>query len=180
MSAAFAQARAIDISEQAADHFNNPETAGKLFVPNARDGLAIANTLSYEGAPLEDAFPNIDPGLTPLGSLVLVQIRVALSKVGSLHIDTETRRTEQYNTQVAKVIALGPIAFHNRNTGEPWPEGAWCKPGEFVRVPKYQGDRMWLKYQGPDGMDDVEFVLFKDLALLAKYTCDPMSIRAFL
>lgn len=185
--------RAVDISEQAADHFNNPETAGKLFIPDARPTTytaAIGNTVGFSYASIDDAFPPVDPGLRPFGNLVLCQVRKAKTRTaGGIDIPDEMLATEQYNTQVAKVIALGPLAFHNRNTGELWPEGAWTSVGAFVRVPKYQGER-WIKnfqrkginHRGfeEDVTDEVTFVLFKDLALLGEFTEDPLTIRAYL
>src|SRR2546423_431478 len=87
---------------------------------------------------LEEAFPDIVPGIAPFGSRVLVQIRTAKAKSkGGIELVQETREAVAYNTQVAKVRGLGPLAFKNRTSMEPWPEGAWCQLGDFVRVPKY-------------------------------------------
>ena len=59
----------------------------------------------------EDAFPNTDPGVRPFGSRVLVQFRQAKMKTkGGIILAGETRDTEVWNTQVAKVVALGPLA----------------------------------------------------------------------
>lgn len=130
----------------------------------------------YDGE--EDAFPAIDPGVQPFGSRVLLQIRRAKSKTkGGIILAGETRDTETWNTQVAKVIALGPLAFHNRNTMEPWPEGHWVKIGDYVRAPKYGGDRWSVRM---DDGDEVLFCLFNDLDLLGKITGDPLAMKAFL
>jgi hypothetical protein len=59
---------------------------------------------------------------------------------------------------------------------EMWPEGAWCAVGEFVRVPKYGGDRWTVEYEE----DEIEFVQFDDLNILCRVTGDPMKIRAFI
>lgn len=130
----------------------------------------------YDGE--EDAFPAIDPGVQPFGSRVLLQIRRAKSKTkGGIILAGETRDTETWNTQVAKVIAMGPLAFHNRNTMEPWPEGHWVKIGDYVRAPKYGGDRWSVRM---DDGDEVLFCLFNDLDLLGKITGDPLAMKAFL
>lgn len=113
---------------------------------------------------LEEAFPDVDPNYEPFGSLVLLQIRVAkrkVSKDSKIELPDEVRTTIQANTQVAKVIAVGSLAFHNRNTGQPWPEGSWAKVGEYVRIPRYLGDR-WEVQHG-DGV--VTFITLKDLEL---------------
>lgn len=133
---------------------------------------------------LADAFPAVDPGVRPFGERVLVQIRVArpyhIGPSGhKFHVPDETRDTEKWNTQVARVIALGPLAFHNRATQMPWPEGAWAQVGAFVRVPKYGGDR-WEVPFGPAGDDKAMFVIFKDLDLIGAITGDPLAVRAFL
>lgn len=121
------------------------------------------STFSYDS--LDQAFPKADPSLEPFGSDVLVQIRTPRTRTkGGLYLPEESRETDLWNMQVAKVIALGPVAFHNRETLEPWPEGAWCKPGEYVRVPKYGGDRWWVDV--PESIDGKAlFVLFRDTDL---------------
>jgi co-chaperonin GroES (HSP10) len=129
-------------------------------------------------AELIEAFPDADPGIQPFGSRVLVQIRTPKTKTSSgIIIDTGSRDTEKWNTQVAKVVACGELAFKNRNTMESWPEGSWCAPGDFVRVAKYGGDR-WevLTRDGETAM----FVIFNDLEIIGKVTGDPLAIRAFI
>jgi len=131
---------------------------------------------AYEGE--ADAFPDIDPGVRPFGSRVLLQIRKAKTKTkGGIILAGETRDTETWNTQVAKVRALGPLAFHNRNTMEPWPEGSWVKVGSYVRAPKYGGDRWSVRVE--DG-EEILFVLFNDLDLLGEITGDPLAMKSFL
>ena len=94
-------------------------------------------------ATLEQAFPSVEPGLIPFGSRVLVQIRTAKrTSEGGIILHSETRETEIWNTQIAKVVSLGPLAFKNRNTMESWPEGSWCKPGDFILVRAYAGTRL--------------------------------------
>lgn len=137
---------------------------------------------------LMEAFPGVDPGIVPFGSRVLVQIRTAKRMTkkreeGGIELVDETRETVAWNTQVGMVRAIGPLAFKNRTTQEPWPEGAWAKVGEFVRVPKYGGD----KWERPikETMDDMGrcdqalFIILDDLALLGKITIDPREILAF-
>lgn len=127
---------------------------------------------------LAEAFPEADPGVQPFGSRVLVQIRTPKTKTaGGIILDTGSRDTEKWNTQVAKVISVGPLSYRNRNTGEPWPEGEWCKPGEFVRVAKYGGDRWEVPL--PNG-EAAMFVIFNDLDMIGRVTGDPLAIRAFI
>ena len=127
---------------------------------------------------LEMAFPSADPGIVPFGSYVLVQIRNPMTTTKSgLILQSDTRDTEKWNTQVAKVISIGPLAFKNRNTMEPWPEGSWCQPGDFIRVAKYGGDRWEVPISKEES---AMFVIFKDTDLIGKVTGDPLAIRAFI
>lgn len=141
---------------------------------------SIGNKIDYGYGSLEEAFPACPPGVEPLGSRVLCQIRTPKKKTaGGIIIIDEVRETDHYNTQVAKVIACGPVAFHNRSTLERWPEGHWAAPGEFVRVPKYGGDRWSMKVPG-DEDTEVIFAIFNDLDLIGKVSGDPLAMKAFL
>lgn len=136
---------------------------------------------------IDEAFPVVDPGLSPFGSLVLLQIKAAATRTKSGLILTQgTVETESDNTRIAKVIAVGPLAFHSRDTQTKWPEGAWASPGEFVRIPIYGGDR-WrvLVSETKDARGEkvkifAEFALIEDLQLKGKITGDPLAQLAFL
>jgi co-chaperonin GroES (HSP10) len=130
------------------------------------------------GEKLKEAFPVVDPGAEPFGSRVLVQFRTPKKVTkGGIILTDETLETEKWNTQVARVVSLGPLAFKNRSTQATWPEGEWCQPGEFVRVAKYGGDR-WEVPLGEAG--SALFVIFNDLDIIGKVTGDPLAIRAFI
>ena len=137
----------------------------------------FANNIDYGYSGVDEAFPPCDPGVEPYGSRVLVQLR-SPKKVtkGGIILPEESRETDQANTQIAKIIAVGALAFKNRNTMAPWPEGSWAGPGDFARVPKWGGDRWAIKTA--DG-EDVNFVLFDDLNLMGKVTGDPLTVKAF-
>jgi len=127
---------------------------------------------------MEEAFPSVDPGLIPFGSRVLVQIRTPKTKTkGGIIVPDESRETELWNTQVAKVISIGSLAFKNRDTMESWPEGQWCEPGAFVRVPKYGGDRWQVPLKNGE---KALFVLYNDLDIIGEITTDPLEILAYL
>ena len=138
----------------------------------------IINQVSFAYSGIDEAFPAVDPNFVPFGSRVLVQIRSAKRKTaGGIILTQDARDTEQWNTQVAKVIAVGSLAFKNRNTMEHWPEGSWCEVGDFVRVPRYGGDRWSVKTE--DGEEAI-VVIFNDLDLVGKVTGDPLAVKAFL
>ena len=127
---------------------------------------------------LAEAFPDVNPGVQPFGSRVLVQIRTPKTKTkGGIILTRDTVDTEKWTTQVAKVVCVGPLAFKNRNTQEAWPEGEWCKAGDFVRVPKYGGDRWEVPV---DKNDNAMFVIFNDLDVIGQVTGDPLTVKAFI
>ena len=127
---------------------------------------------------LIEAFPSAEPGIIPFGSRVLVQIRSPKTKTASgIILDNGSRDTEKWNTQVAKVINVGALAFKNRNSMEPWPEGSWCKAGDYVRVAKYGGDRWEVPLENGES---ALFVIFNDLDILGDVTGDPLTMKAFI
>ena len=127
---------------------------------------------------MREAFPEALPGIIPFGSRVLVQIRTPKTKTASgIIIDNGSRDTEKWNTQVARVVSVGALAFKNRNTMESWPEGSWCSPGDYVRVPKYGGDRWEVPMESGES---ALFVIFNDLDIIGQVTGDPLAIRAFI
>jgi len=143
------------------------------------------NKIEFGFENIDEAFPKCDPGVAPFGSRVLLQIRSAKKKTkGGIILLDETKDTEYANTQVAKVLSVGSLAFKNRNTLAPWPEGSWCAPGDFVRIPRYGGDRWSVKIPGAAGTQDDGYeaivVIFNDLDLVGKVTGDPLAIKAFL
>ena len=139
----------------------------------------LANKVEFSYADVDEAFPPCDPGVVPFGSRVLVQVRSPKTKTkGGIILTAETRETDAWNTQVAKVLSVGDLAFKNRNTQEPWPEGSWCQPGDFVRVPKYGGDRWTVKTD--DGEGEALVVIFNDLDLIGRVTGDPLAVKAFI
>lgn len=176
--------RAQNIAEQAAEWDAEAERTGRrgLFIPKgirANNAVHDGNNIDFDYASVEEAFPEVDPGQDPLGSLMLVMIRQPKTHAGGIELQSEARKTEHDNTQVAKVIAIGPMCFRNRNTGDMWPEGAWCQVGDFVKVPKYQGDLWAVEYAREDGKTDfVRFALFKDLALMTRYRSAAEALAA--
>jgi len=135
-------------------------------------------TMTCEDA-LAEAFPAVEAGIQPFGSRVLIQIRTAKKKsTGGIILNTDTVDTEKWNTQVGKVVSVGPLAFKNRNTMDSWPEGSWCKEGDFVRVAKYGGDRWEVKNPGTD--ESAMFVIFNDLDIIGRVLGDPLAVKAFI
>ena len=129
------------------------------------------------------AFPSVDPGAKPLGGRILVQLRRTKKKSTSAGIILveETKETEKWNNMVAKVVEIGPLAFKHRDTMKDWPEGSWCVAGDYIRVPKWGGDRWEVKVPGDDDLEDPAlFMILNDHEIIAKVTGDPLAMKAFL
>ena len=141
------------------------------------------STVAFNEAEINWAFPVVNPGAKPLGGRILVQLRRTKKKTTSAGIILveETKETEKWQNMVAKVIEIGPLAFKNRDTMQGWPEGSWCSVGDYIRVPKWGGDRWEVPVEGEDDLEDKAlFMILNDHEVIAKVTCDPLAMRAYL
>lgn len=110
---------------------------------------------------IEKHFPNVAPGARPTGNQVLIQLRtVPKQSVGGIVLVQETKDFNQGNTQVAMIVSMGRIAFHDRNTGQEWKEGAWAGVGDIVLAPRYGGFRFTVPVHGTE--DEAIFAVIND------------------
>jgi co-chaperonin GroES (HSP10) len=139
--------------------------------------VAAEIVLDYQER-LNRAFPVIPPGARPLGARILVQLKATEAKTteSGIMLVKETTDAEKFNNMVGKVIAIGPLAFKKRDTMEPWPEGAWCAEGDYIRVPKWGGDRWEVPYGDKD--ERALFVVLNDHEVIAAVTGDPLAMKA--
>lgn len=141
-------------------------------------GLQLRPEGTYTEEEIAIAFPDIEPGFEPFGSRVIVQLRSPKTKSkGGIILTHDSIETEMWNTQIAKVRAIGPVAFKNRDKCELWPEGEWCKVGDYIRIPKFNQDKWFVETA------DKEYVLFmliNDIDLLAKKTGNPLEVKAYI
>ncbi len=143
----------------------------------SKAAMKINPDTSFTEAEIAVAFPDVDPGFEPFGSRLIVQLRSAKTKTtGGIILTGDTQETEKWNTQIAKIRKMGPVAFHDRNTLKLWPEGEWCKVGDYVRVPKYLQDRWEVERDGYN----VLFMIVNDLDILAKKIGNPLEVKAYI
>ena len=129
---------------------------------------------------LDWAFPKVNCGQAPLGGRVVVQLRRIKKTAGMIIIVDETKENEKWNNMIGKVVALGPLAYKNRDTMERWPEGTWAQIGDYVRVPRWGGDRWERVVPGEENnKDPVLFMTINDHEVIAKITDDPLSFKAY-
>lgn len=139
--------------------------------------------VAFNEADVAWAFPSVDPGAKPLGGRILVQLRRAKQKTTSAGIILveETKETEKWQNMVAKVLEIGPLAFKHRDTMQSWPEGSWVEVGDYIRVPKWGGDRWEVPVPGADEHEDPAlFMVLNDHEVIAKLTGDPLAMKAFI
>lgn len=136
---------------------------------------------------LAEAFPDVDPGFEPLGSRIIVQLRSPKDMSGRIILTDTDKDTELWNTQIAKVLVIGPVAFKNRTNLDTWPEGEWFKVGDYVRIPKWNQDKWMVEIEdgGVNALGHkikkmVLFMLINDLDILAKKTGNPLEVKAYI
>jgi len=85
----------------------------------------------------------LDAGLPkPCGYRILIALPEVEEKYesGILKADV-TRRHEEISTVIGAVLELGPDAYKDP---EKFPNGPWCKEGDFVIIRAYSGTRFKL------------------------------------
>jgi co-chaperonin GroES (HSP10) len=139
-------------------------------------------TDSTTGEDLAWAFPEVDPQAKPLGARILVQLkRTKKTTASGIVMVAETQETEKWQNMVAKVLMIGPLAFKNRDTMQPWPEGSWCAVGDYVRVPKWGGDRWEVPVPSENKYEEPAlFMILNDHEVIATVTGDPLQMKAYL
>ena len=126
------------------------------------------------------AFPDVSPGMAPLGGRIIVQLRRIKKRKGRIVLVEETKESEKWNNMIGRIVAIGPLAYKNRDTMQSWPEGSWVQAGDYVRVPKWGGDRWEIKDPADDENEDpVLFMTLNDHEVIAKVISNPLSFKAY-
>ena len=88
--------------------------------------------------------------------IVLLPYKGAEKTKGGILLSDQTREKQQITTVCAYVLAVGPLAY--RDTTK-FPEGAWCKEGDWIIFGRYAGARI--------GLDGGEVRIINDDEVLA-------------
>lgn len=124
---------------------------------------------------MAEAFPVANPPVYPYGERVLFQVRTPKKKTaGGIILADDSRDSEKWNEQNAKVIAWGALAFRNRTTLEPWPDYGSIAPGNFVRIPLYGGDKIEVPMANGE---TALFVVRKDYEIISKIIRNPLTVK---
>ncbi len=107
----------------------------------------------------------------PQGYKILILKQKPKDKTdGGIIIPDEAKETESYLMTVAKVIALGPLAYRNRETGEAWKSGPWAKVGDWVIIPRFTQFKMEINGE--------EYRFINDDEIIATVE-DPASVKVY-
>lgn len=110
---------------------------------------------------VKEHFPEVECGSRPTGNQIIVQLRTVKKKsAGGIILAEETRDFNKHNTQLCRVVKIGPIAYKDRSSGEVWKEGTWASVGDVVVMPKYGGFQFSVPITGTD--DTALFAVYAD------------------
>lgn len=93
--------------------------------------------------------------------ILLLPYMVKTKSKGGIHLTSNTIQQEQLATTVAYVVELGSDAYKDKDK---FPDGAWCKKGDYVLFGRYAGAKITM--QGEDG-DNLPLRLLNDDEILA-------------
>ena len=96
--------------------------------------------------------------------VVVLPYRGARKTKGGIELADQTLERQQLTTTCAYVLAVGPLAFKDTNK---FPDGAWCKEGDWIIFGRYAGARM--------AIDGGEIRILNDDEILALVS-DPEDI----
>lgn len=114
-----------------------------------------------------ERFPAKDCKHRPLFGHVLLQLESVREKSkGGVIIPSTVKDDNEYTQHCAKLVAIGDLAFCDKDSGEPW-KCEKPKVGDIVRIPIHGGDRFKV--------DGTVFVFFRDRDLCAVVDLDQTS-----
>lgn len=73
--------------------------------------------------------------------IVVLPYRGARKTKGGIELADQTIERQQLTTTCAYVLAIGPLAY--RDTDK-FPDGPWCKEGDWIIFGRYAGARMMI------------------------------------
>lgn len=87
-------------------------------------------------------------GFRPAGYYLACKLWVTPDKQGSIITAEVTKKQDELKSVAALVCAVGPQAYKGTNEDgtEKFPEGPWCRPGDWICVPRHSS--FLVKYRG--------------------------------
>lgn len=107
----------------------------------------------------------------PQGWKILVEKKKPKEKTdGGIILTDKSKEEESYMTICAKIVRIGPLCWHDRETGEPWRGPRWAKEGDWVIIPKFTQFKLEI--------DEREYRFINDDEVIAVVP-DPTKIKVF-
>ena len=101
-----------------------------------------------------EEYYNILPN--PTGYRILIKPHIPKEKTeGGVYLSDKTQETMEVTTVVGLVIKMGNLCYKDKDK---FPEGPWCKEGQFVIYGRYAGARFKTKYGEHRILNDDEII----------------------
>jgi co-chaperonin GroES (HSP10) len=92
----------------------------------------------------------------PVGYRLLIRpYQPAAKTKGGIHLSDTTRETIQMTTVVGLVVKMGDLCYKDKDK---FPDGPWCKSGDFVIYGRYSGSRFQTKFGEHRILNDDEII----------------------
>ena len=125
----------------------------KLIKPKRYES-SETDALVPKGAKQTEEYLNLIPN--PVGYRLLVRPWSGKAKTdGGVYLSDKTQETIEMTTVVGLVIKMGELCYKDK---ERFPNGAWCKEGQFVIYGRYAGARFKTKYGEHRILNDDEII----------------------
>ena len=94
----------------------------------------------WDGKKKEKQKQEVEKVPEPTGfRIVLFPLRLESKTAAGIHLTDDTIDQSQITTNICKVLKLGKDAYKDKKR---FPNGAWCKEGDWVLITKYAGSRI--------------------------------------
>ena len=92
----------------------------------------------------------------PVGYRLLVRPWTGKAKTkGGIILTDKTQETKEVTTVVGLVVKMGELCYKDK---EKFPNGPWCKEGQFIMYGRYVGNRFQTKYGEHRILNDDEII----------------------
>ena len=97
----------------------------------------------WDGKKKEKQKHEVEKVPTPAGfRIVLFPLKLESKTSSGIHLTDDTIEQSQITTNICKVLKLGPDAYKDKAR---FPNGSWCKEGDWVLITKYAGSRIRIE-----------------------------------
>ena len=113
----------------------------EIIMPGGNDGLVLPPDVAAElEAEMKDATEKARQLPDPVGWKILCAVPQAEDTFegSSILMSDAMRKQEEIATTVLFVVKVGPDCYQDKTK---YPQGPWCKEGDFVLVRTYSGPR---------------------------------------